>query len=363
MKDIFTHGGNIHEIFRQNKIDTLLDFSANINPLGLSPLVRTAIEEGISGIVHYPDPDGYALKNSLSAAYDLPMDTIVLGNGAAELLYVFFHTVRPRRVLLPVPSFGEYERAARAAQAEIVYHKLTEEDGFALSPERLCQQFSSADCVVLGNPNNPTGKLISEKDWEQIFLQAEKAGCYLIVDESFMDFIDLPEKYSCRFFMKKYPNCMLLQSLTKIYAIPGLRLGFAALQPSLARKLELAKDPWNVNSLAQQAGVAALQDKEYQTKSLAFIQAEKTYLYHALQQMKGITVYEPSVNFILLSLEPSGIAAATLRTKMLQHGVMVRDCSNYPALHRHFIRIAVKLRNDNEFLLQAMQKVLKECQV
>lgn len=363
MQDTFTHGGNIHEVFRQHKMAAVLDFSANINPLGLSLHVRKAIEKGIAGIVHYPDPDGYALKNSLSAAYDLPADTIVLGNGAAELLYVFFHTVRPRRVLLPVPSFGEYERAARAAKADIMYHKLTEEEGFALSPERLCQQFSAADCVVLGNPNNPTGKLISAKDWEKIFSQAEKAGCYLIVDESFMDFIDLPEKYSCRFLMKRYPNCMLLQSLTKFYAIPGLRLGFASLQPSLARKLELAKDPWNVNSLAQQAGVAALQDTEYQTKSLSFIQAEKAYLYQALQQINGITVYEPSVNFILFSLQPSGMEAAAFKKQMLQHGIMVRDCSNYPGLHGHFIRIAVKLRNDNEFLLQTMQKVLKGCQV
>lgn len=360
MQQKFTHGGNIYEVQRQkNKKERLFDFSANINPLGLNAKVQHAIEENIAGIIHYPDPEGMDLREALSHFYGIDKDGIVLGNGAAELLYVLFQTMRPRKILIPVPSFSEYERAARAAKAEIVYHRLAANQSFSLQIDDICDLLHGMDCLVLGNPNNPTGNLLTVEEIKRIVERANKENCLVVVDESFMDFVERKEKYSCTGMLAAYDNLFLLQSLTKIHAIPGLRLGFAATTPALAKQLDLAKDPWNVNFLAQKAGVAALQQTEYLKKSIAYIAEQKHYVYINLKKIEGLVVYEPTVNFILLDLKASGFSAAAFRRAMLEKNILIRDCSNYPGLDEYHVRIAVKTKEDNEFLLYAMREILE----
>lgn len=360
MQQKFTHGGNIYEIERQmDKKEHLFDFSANINPLGLDAKVQAAIEENIAGIIHYPDPEGIELRQALSCCFEIDADRIVLGNGAAELLYVLFQTVHPQKILIPVPSFGEYERAARAAKAEVVYHKLYANQSFSLMVDEICDLLVDVDCLVLGNPNNPTGNLLSAKDIKRILERAKQQKCLVVMDESFMDFVERKEKHSCKSMLLMYDNLFLLQSLTKIYAIPGLRLGFAATTPQLANQLNLAKDPWNVNLLAQKAGVAALQQVDYLKKSIAYIKEQKDYLYEKLKEVENLVVYEPTVNFILLDLKATGFSAATFRRAMLEKNILIRDCSNYPGLDAYHIRIAVKTKEDNDILLCAMRRILE----
>jgi len=356
----FTHGGNIYEIQRQkDKKEHLFDFSANINPLGLNAKVREAIEENIAGIIHYPDPEGIELREALSYFYGIDKDRIVLGNGAAELLYVLFQTMRPRKILIPIPSFGEYERAARAAKAEIVYHRLPATQSFSLQIDTICDLLEGVDCLVLGNPNNPTGNLLTIEEIKRIAERAKKQNCLVVVDESFMDFVEQKERYSCASMLSVYNNLFLLQSLTKIHAIPGLRLGFAATTSALANKLDLAKDPWNVNFLAQKAGVAALQQTDYLKKSMAYIVEQKHHLYTNLKKIEGLAVYEPTVNFILLDLKETGFSAAAFRRAMLEKNILIRDCSNYPGLDEYHVRIAVKTKEDNDFLLCAIRGILE----
>jgi threonine-phosphate decarboxylase len=356
----FTHGGNIYEIQRQkDEKEHLFDFSANINPLGLNENVQYAIEENIAGIIHYPDPEGRELREALSHFYGLDKAGIVLGNGAAELLYVLFQTIRPRKILIPVPSFSEYERAARAAKAEVVYHRLSINQKFSLQIDAICDLLHGMDCLVLGNPNNPTGNLLNVEEIKRIVERAKKENCLVVVDESFMDFVEEKEQYSCMSMLSMHDNLFVLQSLTKIHAIPGLRLGFAATSSSLANKLDLAKDPWNVNFLAQKAGVAALQQTHYLKKSIAYIAEQKDHLYTNLKKIEGLMVYEPTVNFILLDLRATGFSAAAFRRAMLEKNILIRDCSNYPGLDAYHVRIAVKTKEDNDFLLCAIRGILE----
>ena len=351
----FVHGGDIYSA--ESPLGHWLDFSANINPLGLSESVKKAIMAGIEGLVHYPDPRGKELKQAVSASYHVPEQAVVLGNGAAELFYVYFHTKRPGRVLLPVPSFSEYEKAARSAGAEIRYFYLQEQEDFQLDFARLRSEMAGCHTVVLGNPNNPTGELLERGDVECFVQAAGEAGIDVMVDESFLDFRTDRQLYSVADLAAEYDNLLVISSLTKAFAIPGLRLGYGVATERLVRELEFNKDTWNVNSLAQAAGIAALGDDGYRVRTLAFIKQNVPYMYESLGKLEGLKVYEPSVNFVLLNIAGCGMESWQLAEKMRQKGVLIRDCSNYPGLDTRFVRVAVRGMAENRLMLQA----LKEC--
>ena len=281
-----------------------------------------------------------------------------MGNGGAELFYVLFHTVRPKRVLLPVPSFSEYERAALSAGAEVVYFSLREEDDFHLDEEALCAQMEAGDCLILGSPNNPTGQRVTRSALEHILKEARQKDVLTVVDESFMDFCADAAEFTARRLVAEYDRLVVVQSLTKFFAIPGLRLGFAVASQTLAERMDAAKDPWNANSLAQAAGVAALADEEYQRRTMAWLGVEREFLFSALSALSGVKAYPPTVNFILLRLAPSWGNASAFCALMRGKGILLRDCSNYPGLDAHFIRIGLRRREDNLKLLAAVRKIL-----
>ncbi len=351
----FSHGGNIYDA--KPAQGEWLDFSANINPLGLSPLVRQAIEDGIPHLVHYPDPSARALKQAISDHYDIPLDRIVLGNGGAELFYVLFHAARPKRVLLPIPSFSEYERAAISAKAEVAYFSLREEDGFRFDETALCTQMRTGDCLIMGSPNNPTGRRVERKALEAILQEARRKDVLMIIDESFMDFCPDAVEFTARSLVSQYDNLIIVQSLTKFFAIPGLRLGFAIASTDIVEWMDAAKDPWNTNILAQAAGVAALADVKYQRRTLAWLDTEREFLFQALGALDGVKVYPPTVNFILLRLSSSLGNASNFCARMREEGILLRDCSNYPGLDDTFVRVAVRKREENEKLLEALRKI------
>jgi threonine-phosphate decarboxylase len=359
MKNKFAHGGNIYEAMRKTGGEWL-DFSANINPLGLSLEVKSAIEQAIPFIIHYPDSAGTALRQSLSEKYGIGEKNIVLGNGAVELLYVLCQLKRPRRVLIPSPAFNEYERAASAAGAKINYLPLDEKDGFKFSLEILEKNFNGEDMLFWGNPCNPTGILLTLAELEKIAAFTKSHSCYFVIDQSFIDFREDYEKYSAHCLIEKYPSVMVLHSLTKFYAIPGLRLGFASLNEDDASKMEMLKDQWNVNSLAQAAGEAALKDTDYQARSYRKTAENRQYLWSRLKEFPSLKTYEPTVNFILVRLLSGAINAVKLAEKMRSQHILIRDCSNYPALSDEYVRFAIKNKADNDRLLAALAKILEE---
>ncbi|QDR80368.1 threonine-phosphate decarboxylase CobD [Sporomusa termitida] len=354
----FGHGGNVYAWAREHGREpaVVLDYSANINPLGLAPGVRAAISKAVGEVIHYPDAGAVMLKAAISSYYQVNAECITAGNGAVELLYVLTHTLRPQRVLIPAPAFSEYERAARAAGAGIEYAYLSPANNFTLDVAGLSRRLTSIDMVFIGNPNNPTGTLLTVGQLEQILFAAAQSGTIVVVDESFMDFIPGDREYTCRPLLKQYDNLVILHSLTKFYAIPGLRLGFALTQPALTARLHAAKDPWNVNSLAQAAGVAALSDQEYQGRSREIVHYEKDVLYTGLKAIPGTTPLPPAVNYILIRIQQT---AARVCQAMAERNILIRDCSNYPGLSPYYIRVAVKLSEQNEKLLTQLEQVLR----
>ena len=355
----FVHGGNVYEPSAHG--GAWLDFSANINPLGLSPRVKAAIAEKIDDVVHYPDPEARELKAAIAAHYETPENTLVLGNGAAELFYLFFEVERPKRVLLPVPSFSEYERAALASGADVEYFLLRERTGFAIDGDALLADVreTRAEAVVLGNPNNPTGTLLTRDELVHLSERLTALGCSLVVDESFLDFRTDEERLSIRREAGRLPHCLVVRSMTKFFALPGLRLGFGIAMPSLVAKLDAHKDVWNVNLLAQAAGVAALADTDYQQQTQAFVKETAPRFAEAVKTLPGVaTVLPPSVNFLFVRLDPTARAGEVLEG-LRQQGILVRDCANFPGLGEGWLRVAVRQQEENEKLVGAWRDVVK----
>lgn len=339
----YEHGGQVYDA--AGNAGDWLDFSANINPLGLSDKLLQALTDNLYGIVNYPDPQAVELKRAISQRYDVPEKNLILLNGAAEFFYLYLNATRPNRVVIPVPSFSEYERAAHAAGCKVKYFVTSAADNFALDVDRLRADLTPADCVILGRPNNPTGNLIAA---EEVLRLAEVAS--VIVDESFIDFIDIE---SVRKFASN--KLAVVQSLTKIFAIPGLRLGFAVTAESLARRLNLSKDVWNVNFLAQKAGVAALDDEDFLRRTRAWLEVERKFFVERLSNLRGVTVFPPTVNFILFKHE----RAEELLNDLRREKILLRSCANFAGLDGTYLRSAIRSRAENLKLLDAMRNFIR----
>jgi len=354
------HGGNLRKASEDYGMpaDGWLDFSANINPLGLAESVRKSILQRLEHIVNYPDPEAIECKQAIAAHYALPCEQIVMGNGAVELIYLLVHKLRPRRVLLPAPAFSEYARSVRAIDGEIVYFPLREADEFRLDVPGFIDLLRGVDMCFLCNPHNPVGNLLSREALEPIIAAAARLSVPVVLDESFIDFLPDAGRITCRQLVSRYDNLVIIHSLTKFFAVPGLRLGFGVMSAFLGRLLEAAKDPWNVNSLAQSAAVAALGDKQYSRETIRLIQEENQFLYQELRTISGLSPYRPVANFLFMRLTHRRFNAVTLADATARRGILIRDCSNYAGLADAYIRVAVKRRADNRRLLSVLRDLL-----
>ena len=333
----YQHGGQVYDA--AGRAGDWLDFSANINPLGLSEKVLQTLEDNLRGVVNYPDAQAAELKRAISQRYDVPEKNLVVLNGAAEFFYLYFNATRPDCVTIPVPSFSEYERAARAAGCRVEYFFTDAAEKFSLNLNKL-----RASCVIIGRPNNPTGNLISA---EEILRLAEVAN--VVVDESFIDFLDVD---SARGLVSE--KFSVVQSLTKIFAIPGLRLGFAVVEENLARRLNLSKDVWNVNFLAQKAGVAALADDDYLRRTRAWLAEEKKFFVEHLSQLCGVEVFPPTANFVLFRHEQ----AERILMELRREKILLRSCANFVGLNGSYLRSAIRSRKENLKLFNALEKII-----
>ena len=338
----FQHGGQIYDKF--GKPINFLDFSANINPLGLSEKILQTLQKNFRGIINYPDSNATELKSALSRKYKISAENLILLNGAAEFFYLYCNVFRPKKILIPVPSFSEYERAAKSSGAEVEFFLTRAEENFKIDVEKILKR--NADCVIIGRPNNPTGNLISI---EEILKLAEKFS--VVVDESFIDFLPIE---SARNFLSE--KIFVVQSLTKIFAIPGLRLGFAVAEKNFAERLNFAKDVWNVNFLAQKVGAVALSDEKFLKDTRIWLEGEKKYFAEKLSELP-IKIFPPSVNFILIRLKSKELAAFTLK-KLQEKKILVRNCANFAGLDERYLRLAIRTRTENNLLLEALREIL-----
>jgi len=358
--DPVVHGGNWREASLQygRTPDEILDFSLNVNPLGPPAAVLDCLRRNLKAIQRYPDPDSRSLKEILAGYLGVGAENIMAGNGAMEILHLLMQTLKPRRMLIFEPTFGEYRRVSQISGAEISTVFLNRQDGFRLEPEVVLNNLSNAELVFLCNPNNPTGHLIPDDSLLEITEICRRLGVFLVVDESFLDFLPEWRRLTLCARAVDADNMLVLRSLTKFFAMPGLRLGVAVANPALALALNNVRDPWNVNILAQMAGEVALRDYDYMESSRALVRQEKDFLSGSLVNL-GFNPFPAAANFMLVDISTTGRTAPELVRAAGRRGILIRDCSSFPGLGPGYIRLAVKDRVSNSTLLRALAEILQ----
>ncbi len=340
---MYKHGGDIYS--HKN----MLDFSANINPLGTPPAVIEAACNGVKEAAHYPDPLCRELIRAIAEHEGVEEEQIICGNGAAELIFSLCFALKPKKALLLAPSFYEYEQALMAVDCEIRYHYLKEEDGFHLQAAYLDDLTDDIDIAFLCNPNNPTGILTKNDLLLKILERCKAKGIFFVADECFNDFLEEPERHTLKDQIQNFPDFFILKAFTKIYAMAGLRLGFGlTAKAALIHKMKCCTQPWSVSIPAQKAGIAAVKEKAYVKTALQLIKKERAYLRNALEKA-GFTVYDSAANYLFFQGPPS-LAADCLKKR-----IMIRDCGNYEGLREGFYRIVVRQHDDNRELINALK--------
>jgi threonine-phosphate decarboxylase len=354
----FDHGGNIFDIARQLGTEPtgIIDFSASINPLGMSPLVRESIICALDSLVHYPDNTHRKLKQALADYHGLSPANICVANGSTEIIYQLPALLPGSRALIISPAFNEYVRSLEQQHWEARHFILKPEDGFSVDLEALEEALADGyDALYLCNPGNPNGTLYSLQVIEQIYRLCTASGTFLVLDEAFMDFC---EDSSAKHFIVKGDNGIVLRSMTKFFGIPGLRLGCALSGAAMAERLDAMGGPWSVNTPAQAAGVAALQDGEHNRRTGEYILRERRSLFDRLAEFKQLKVYPSSANFLLAEIT-GGMSAMELRYRLIRQRLLIRDCTNFAGLTPHFFRVAVRTTEENERLVEALKGILK----
>jgi threonine-phosphate decarboxylase len=369
MRKTISHGGNIYAAARMLAVDVkqILDLSASINPLGMPQSVRSAIIRHIRFAEHYPDPDCLDLTHAIAHHYKIDPETIVCGNGSTELIHLIVRALRPEMALIPAPTFAEYERAivthskgCALTASKIHFFQLTKQHNFQLNADAYISAMHAMATrrsnkrnnprtnaiAFICNPNNPTGLLLSRSDVLKIAKAAEEIKCYLVVDEAFIDFCP---GASIIGFAVNHPHLIIVRSMTKFYALAGIRLGFGVFPLPIARRLQMIREPWAVSTIAQIAGYAALQDHGFITKTHRLISREKHFLESSFRS-RDITYLPSAANYYLLNI----LNAEMIIQSLAQKGILVRSCGSFRGLSNSYIRIAVRSHAENTRFLEEL---------
>ena len=371
------HGGNIFQFAHEQRIEPyeVVDFSANINPLGPSQRGLDALNAQLRYISHYPDATNDDVLNAIADTYEMDKHQIIVGNGAAELLYAICRLPGYTGAFVPAPGFSEYKEALEASKIPVrdIFYRPWEDDNGKpyfevpyLALETFAAELKGQDgriIVFLGNPNNPDGTLLDKDHIRTVASMLKDANSLLVIDESFIDFVGndplQDNEHSMRSLVNEFDNIIVVHSFTKFYAVPGLRIGAAFANETLITQLQQYIPSWSVNTLAQAYTKAALNDVDYIKRTKQELNEERAFMYNALDDIEGITVYPPSANFILFQVNQEGITANYINEELKKYNMIVRNCDSYVGLTNHWVRIAIKDHDTNIKLVVKLTNILK----
>lgn len=346
---VAAHGG-IYSVEQKSNLH-LLDFSSNVNPLGYPDVVKNAFRKNLSLLSIYPDPNSNELRKTLQKYTSVSKDQIVVGNGATEIIYNFSRSfLKKQKVLIPVPTFSEYESASRLNDASITYLRVMD---INKNVSKIQDSLYGKKCVFLCNPNNPTGVVTKKKNMQKIIQSAYEKSSLVFLDECFIELVPSTNE-SAVSYLREFDNLFILRSLTKSFGLAGIRIGYGLGNKKIIQILNKIKIPWNVNGIAQQVAIKALSDKTFLSKTKKMIKTESQFLIKAISKIGGFSCYDSDTNFILIR---SKLQSSTLQKKLLKKNILVRDCSSFRGLDKNHIRIAVKTRKENIKLIEALKKL------
>ncbi len=341
------HGGDVY------RYRNCLDFSANCNPLGTPEPVKKAIIESVEHLNDYPQVGCGPLRSAIAKYENTKKEYLLCGNGAADLIFSLCRAMSPKKALLLAPTFAEYEQALVSTGCEIVRFELREQEDFRVEQRYLeVLEREAPDMIFLCNPNNPTGITVQQELLEKILEKCTDLGSFMVVDECFLDFVKEPETHTLKEKLDSHRNLFILKAFTKRYAIPGVRLGYGMCSDrSVLEKMEQMTQPWNVSTMAQEAGLAALKEQEYVEKGRQLIFTESAWMKKEMTDL-GLKVFPSEANYIFFC------GPEELFGMCVEKGILIRDCSNYPGLKKGYFRVAVKLHEQNEKLIHVLTELM-----
>ena len=344
-----SHGG-IFSI--KNPNEKIIDFSSNVNPLGCHPGVKKYLKKQLHQIHIYPDSESTRLRSNLKWFTGINTSQILIGNGATEIIYNFCSAFvnKKSKVLIPCPTFSEYEKAAKFFGGKIIpFNSLNLNTDF----QNFLTNIPTKGIVFICNPNNPTGGILSKKNMQQIVKISEKKSTIVFVDETFIELVP-DSNPSVVKNIKNHENLFILRSFTKSFGLAGLRIGYGLGSKKIIEILQRIKIPWNVNYIAQSAASAALCYSDFLNKSQKNIKKENLFLMNALSNLEWLSCFDSSTNFILIKTK---INSKILQKKLLKKNILIRDCSTFCGLDENYVRIAIKNRKENKILVKALEEI------
>ncbi len=361
IENMAVHGGEVFRLAAEAGIEPekIIDFSANINPFGLPPGVFMAMRKSLDNLANYPEIGAQSLSRSVAWRHNLNLENVVVGNGSSALIYLLARVLKPQKALIWEPTFTEYERALRQSNSQVINLPSWDPEKKILLEDLLeATVDAQPDLVFLCNPNNPTGALWSLAELECIVSEFKKAKIICVLDEAFIDFVGAEFSFAAR--VNDFDNLIVLRSLTKIYALAGLRCGYLLCGPSLNRHISDSLEPWSLNSVAIAAAIVALEnDHDFINKTIAFVKKECDYLYQELQKIGFLRPFPAHANYILAKLEnhvngpQSGVE---LRQYLFaKESILIRLCGDYRGLDQNFLRFAVKGEAENRRLIKTLK--------
>lgn len=347
------HGGNIHKFARilNREPSSILDFSANINPLGFPKGLKEYLFSNLDSIVYYPDPEYLELREEIANYLNLSPEDIIVGNGAIEIISLLITSIK-KKAVIPIPTFSEYVHICKINNLDVEYFPMRED--FKLNIESLVDKLKAKKdaLLILCNPNNPTGGLIEISSLKFLLDEISNLEISIIIDEAFIEFTEDYPKHSAIELIKFYPNLYVVRSLTKFFGIPGLRLGYGVATGEAINRVKNYTLPWSVNILADLAGRFVLKDRTFMEDSRELIALERKFLLKELLDIKWIHPYPTQANFILTKIDAD---IEALESYLLEKGILIRNCKNFEGLDKGYIRLAVKDHNSNERLIKYLK--------
>ena len=354
MKDL-GHGANVNNMAKQfgKNEENIIDFSSNVNPHIISNLGKYVLE-GLEKSRSYPDINYTNLRNNISDYIKVDSELIIPGNGATEIIYLLMKSIK-RRLAILNPTFSEYGRGAKLNNLEIIDFHLKEENNFSIDLDEIQKNMDKFDSLFICNPNNPNGKVKDLNELLDLMIENDKL---LIVDETFMEFVGEEEKYSLINKIEQTPNLFILKAVTKFFGMPGLRLGYGVTSnKQIIKNIYEYKEPWTINSFAENLSNYLFKDKEYINGSKDYYINERKFMLEELRKISRLKVYDTDTNFVLIKLDDD--EANSLKLELFEkYNILIRDASNFIGLDKSYIRVAIKSHNDNKVLIESLRKIL-----
>lgn len=357
-KPVF-HGSDIEKIcsFYHLKKENIINFGANVNPLGLPKNVQKELASHLFLLSSYPDREYSSLRNALSQYCSIPADFVLPGNGSSELISLLIEAVNPRHTLILGPTYSEYSRELSFSGSTETWYHLEDSSDFALDIQNLCLTLEKDyDFLIMCNPNNPTSSAVTQEKLRKILTFCRQKEIFVMIDETYVEFAPDPQLITAVPLTREFENLMVLRGVSKFFAAPGMRLGYGITgNKELLSKIKNRQIPWSINSLGAFAGELLVQDKDYISRTRQLILKEREKLYQELLKPSSFKVFPAFANFLLLKIIKPGLTASNVFEACIRQNLMIRDCSSFQCLDGEFVRFCIMLPEHNEQLLNVLK--------